>query len=316
MIDPKFRRLRVLHLVGADYHSAPNPLLLPLLTRGNRQRIESQVVHFVQGAAQFAVVRQSGLPVHEVALSSKRFSPAALFELKKIIKDFHPDVIHAWGSAAQFAAVALSGDKAPIVWSTARTTPLASKAKWMEKTLFNWNKKFAPRMSRIVYSSAVAGAQHRRVGLPEELGTVIAPGVDADRFKPDAAARQKVREQLELPKEAILVGMYAPFQPEFDYGTMLKAVGELIRTNQNLYCVVGGRGVVRGNAALMAMVGGGTLGGRTRVIGEWSDLNALFNACDVVCSSATTDNSRLLLAIAMLCGVVCVATGVGAQGEV
>jgi hypothetical protein len=64
------------------------------------------------------------------------------------------------------------------------------------------------------------------------------------------------------------------------------------------------------------MVGGGTLGTRTRVIGEWSDIGALFNACDVVCSSATTDVARLALAMSMLCGVMCVATGMGAQGEV
>jgi len=58
------------------------------------------------------------------------------------------------------------------------------------------------------------------------------------------------------------------------------------------------------------------LGTRTRLIGEWSDVASLFNACDVVCSSATTDSARLALAMAMSCGVLCVGTGVGAQGEV
>ena len=46
MADNKFRRLKVMHLVGADNSTAPNPLLLPLLTRGARQRIENEVVHF------------------------------------------------------------------------------------------------------------------------------------------------------------------------------------------------------------------------------------------------------------------------------
>jgi hypothetical protein len=160
----------------------------------------------------------------------------------------------------------------------------------------------------------VAAANYRRAGLPE-AGTVIAPGVDAERFKPDDAARERVRKQLELPKEAILVGMYAPFSPEFDHGTFLKAVGDLIRINSNLYCVLAGRGMVKGNAPLAALLGG-TLGTRTRIVGEWTDLSALFNACDVVCSSATTDAARLTLAMSMLCGVMCVGTGIGAQGEV
>jgi hypothetical protein len=66
----------------------------------------------------------------------------------------------------------------------------------------------------------------------------------------------------------------------------------------------------------MALVGGGTLAGRTQLLGEWSDLASLFNACDVVCSSAQNDGSRMQLVAAMLCGVPCVATGLGAQGEV
>jgi hypothetical protein len=66
----------------------------------------------------------------------------------------------------------------------------------------------------------------------------------------------------------------------------------------------------------MAMVGGGTLAQRVQLLGEWSDLATLFNACDVVCSSALNDGSRMTLVAAMLCGVPCVATGMGAQGEV
>ena len=66
----------------------------------------------------------------------------------------------------------------------------------------------------------------------------------------------------------------------------------------------------------MALVGGGTLGTRTHLLGEWSDVASLFNACDLVCSSALNDSSRMTLVMAMLCGVPCVATGMGAQGEV
>jgi hypothetical protein len=66
----------------------------------------------------------------------------------------------------------------------------------------------------------------------------------------------------------------------------------------------------------MALVGGGTLGTRVQLLGEWSDLASLFNACEVVCSSALNDGSRMTLVAAMLCGVPCVATGIGAQGEV
>ena len=306
--------------MGGDYHSAPNPLLLPLLTRGDRKRMELQVVNFVPGATQFAVVRQTGVPVHELALSS-RFSLGAYFELKKIVTEFRPDVLHAWGATAQWAALktASRGKKKkpiPVVWSISRSTPLSSKAGFLDKWAFNLSKKLASRCQHIVYPSASASAQHRRAGLPEDLSTIIAPGVDVDRFKPDPAARQRMRDKLKLHKDAILVGMYAPFAPEYDHATFIKAIGDLIKINANVYCILAGRAMTQGNAALMALVGGGTVGSHTHLLGEWSDLGALFNACDIVCSSALTDSTRFMLATAMLCGVPCVGTGLGAQGEI
>ena len=176
--------------------------------------------------------------------------------------------------------------------------------------------KAAPTADRIVYASEAGAAQHRRAGFPDGDQLTIPPGIDATRFKPDPAARRKIREQLHLGPEAFVIGMVAPFQPEYDHPTFMKAVGELIKANPHITVVLAGHGVQKGNAPLMALVGGGTLGGRTQLLGEWSDLASLFNACDVVCSSALNDGARMTLVAAMLCGVPCVATGMGAQGEV
>ena len=83
--------------------------------------------------------------------------------------------------------------------------------------------KAAPTADRIVYASDAGGAQHRRVGFPEGDQLTIPPGIDATRFKPDPAARRKIREQLHLGPEAFVIGMVAPFQPEYDHPTFLKA---------------------------------------------------------------------------------------------
>lgn len=166
----------------------------------------------------------------------------------------------------------------------------------------------------IVYSSSSLAANYGRLSFP--AGSVISLGVDTDRYKPDFAARKRVREQLQFGPKDFVIGMNAPFQPEYDYATFIKATAELIKYNPNVQVLIAGRGAQRGNAALMALLGGGTLASRTTLLGEWSDVSALFNACDVVCSSAINDSAAPMLAMAMLCGVQCVATGKGAQGEV
>ncbi|HKS54029.1 MAG TPA: glycosyltransferase [Steroidobacteraceae bacterium] len=294
-------------------------LLMPVLTRMPKQRVKTQVVCLAPGAVPAAVLRQSGVPVHDVALSRQRFSFGGFGELLKTAKAFKPDVIQAWGYTAQIVANQLRkrcDRKIKVVWSVSGTTPLPRGSGMIDRRKVKYAAKAAPTADRIVYASEAGAAQHRRAGFPDDEHLTIPPGIDATRFKPDPAARLKIREQLHLPPEAFVIGMAAPFQPEFDHPTFLKAVGELIKMNPHVSVVLAGHGIQKGNGPLMALVGGGNLGSRVQLLGEWSDLASLFNACDVVCSSAQNDGARMTLVAAMLCGVPCVATGLGAQGEV
>src|SRR5215217_466003 len=292
---------------------------MPPLTRMPKQRVKTQVVCLAQGAVPAAVLRQSGVPVHDVALSRQRFSFGGFGDLVKAAKAFKPDVIHAWGYTAQIVANQVRkrcDRKIKVVWTIASTAPLPRGAGMIDRRKIKYAAKAAATADRIVYASDAGAAQHRRAGFPEGEQLTIPPGIDATRFKPDPAARLKIREQLHLAAESFVIGMVAPFQPEYDHLTFLKAVGELIKSNPHVVVVLAGHGVQKGNGPLMALVGGGTLGTRVQLLGEWSDLASLFNACDVVCSSALNDSARMTLVAAMLCGVPCVATGMGAQGEV
>jgi hypothetical protein len=252
-------------------------------------------------------------------LSKHRFSTSAFGQLIKTVHAFRPDVIQAWGHTAQIVSTWLQKRcewETKLVWSVSGTAPLGRKPGLMDRQKLKYAAKFSSRANSIVYTSEAAASLHRRAGFPEDGHTIVPLGVDPTRFKPDFTSRGKVREQLGLPEEAFVIGMMAPFQPEYDYPTLLKAVGELIKTNPNVAVLLAGHGVQKGNAPLMALVGGGTLGTRTQLLGEWSDVASFFNACDLACSSALTDNGRMSLVMAMLCGVPCVATGMGAQGEV
>ena len=292
---------------------------MPLLTRLPKQRVKSQVVVLAPNFAPGAVLRQAGVPVHEVAFSTQRFSFGAPAELFNTIRLMRPEIIQAWGLTAQLVALAVRARcdwKPKIVWSAADTAPLTKHASLLQRQKLKLAAKFAAKADRIVYTSDAAAGLHRRVGFPDARPAIIPPGVDALRCKPDYALRRKVREQLGLPANAFVVGMVAPFQLESDHATFLQGVGELIKTNPNIYVLLAGHGVQRGNAPLMALVGGGTLGTRTQLLGDWSDISSFYNACDVACSSSRSDTARMTLVMAMLCGVPCVATGMGAQGEV
>lgn len=321
MSDENLRQLRILHIVGSGGVPAglQQSLFMPLLTRMPKQRVKAQVVCLSPGAVPASVLRQNGVPVHDVPLSRQRFALHGFRDLLQAVRLFRPDVIQAWGHTAQIISGLVRKRcewKPRVVWNVANTAPLARDAGFIDRQKLKVAARLSAGADRIVYTSEAGASQHRRAGFPDGGHLAVSPGVDAARFKPDSSVRHKVREQLQLEPEAFVIGMVAPFQPEYDYATLLKAVGDLIKTNPGISVVLAGHGVQKGNGSLMALVGGGTLGTRTQLLGEWSDVAALLNACDMVCSSALTDNARMTLVMAMLCGVPCVATGMGAQGEV
>lgn len=310
-----------MHLVSSGGAAGPaqQALFMPMLTRMPKARVKAVVVALAPNTVPGAVLRQHGVPVYDVALSRERFSIGAFGQLLKTLRSFKPDIIQAWGLTAAIVSHwlrARSDWEVKTIWSPTPTAPLSRKPGFIDTRKLALAVQLSKRADKIVYTSEAAASAHRRAGFPEEGYAIVPLGVDPTRFKPDFAVRRKVREQLNLDHDAFVIGMLAPFQPEYDHATLLKAAGELIKTNPKVSVLLAGHGVQRGNGALTALVGGGTLGTRTQLLGEWSDVAAFYNACDVACSSATTDHLRTSLIAAMLCGVPCVATGMGAQGEV
>lgn len=318
--QPDLRQLRILHIVDATGVSGDmqQQLFMPLLTRMPQDRVKAQVASLSPGAVPAAVLRQCRIPVHDVHFSRRRFSWRAMHDLMRATRQFRPDVIQAWGHTAQLLSMLLASrcDWRPrIVWSVVESAPLASDTGVLERWKWKGVMRLSARVDRIVYASEAGAAQHRRAGFPAVGYVMVPPGVDAIRFKPDSAARGKLREQLQIDPAAFVIGMSAPFRPQADHATVLKAVADLVKSHSRIVVLLAGHGIQKGNAALAALLGSGSLATRTHLLGEWSDLATLYNACDVVCSSALHDGSRMQLAMAMLCGVPCIATGLGAQGE-
>lgn len=325
-------RFRILHLLSASHMDAGQPAnmalavqLLSLVSRIDQSHFELRVINFAPSDKTAVLLRQTGLPVYDIELSRHRWSVGALSELRKQIGNFKPDLIHAWGHTAQLATrlanrrVGAPG-ATPIIWTmpgrSAATSAKPAEAHWLDRLKLRSLLKQAARPEHVIYPSVSSAAQHKRLGFPEQNAIIINPGVDAERFKPDARAGQQLREQLKLDASAFVIGMHAPFLPESDYATFVRATAELIKYHPNIFVLAAGRGVQRGNSGVMALLGGGTLANRTSLLGEWSDMNGFFNACDVVCCSALDDSGASMLASAMLSGVPCVGTGKGLQGEV
>ena len=170
------------------------------------------------------------------------------------------------------------------------------------------------RADAIVYCSAVARAQHQRIGFAASRAVVIPNAVDAEHFRPDAGARERLAALCGIPEGSAIVGTVARVHPMKDHVAMVQAVASLLAAGRDVHAVLIGAGQPDGPARTEAVRLG--IADRVACLDARDDVAALVPGLDVYLqSSAWGEAFPLAVAEAMAAGVSCVVTDVGDCGE-
>ena len=170
---------------------------------------------------------------------------------------------------------------------------------------------FSRGPAAIIYNSRVAAAQHEAIGYCAARRAIIPNGFDCRRFRPDERAREEVRAELRVSREALLVGLIARFHPVKDHATFLQAAAQVARAHPAVRFLLAGTGVTGEQPGLRKLVAEHRLRDRVFLLGERSDVPRLTAALDIACSSSWIEGFSNTIGEAMACGVPCVATGDG-----
>lgn len=110
--------------------------------------------------------------------------------------------------------------------------------------------------------------------------TVVAPGVDTDRFRVlDDAARRAARERFGIPIDAELIVGVSRLVPRKGFDTAIAAVARMARARPNLELVIAGAGRDEGRLARLARDRGAPVRFLGRV--SFEDLPLLYGCADV-----------------------------------
>jgi glycosyltransferase involved in cell wall biosynthesis len=142
---------------------------------------------------------------------------------------------------------------------------------------------------------------------------VIPNGFDTDVFRPDAEARARVRRELAVADDAVLVGLPARFDPQKDHATFLTAAANVHAKRSNAVFVLCGEGTTVSNAKLEPLLKRSQVPpAAMRLLGERHDMPAVMAALDVVVSSsAFGEGFPNVLGEGMAAGAIPVATDSG-----
>lgn len=259
-------------------------------------------------------LRDKGIRVDSVHLPRRRIpAPRAIARLWRLIRADRADVVQAWmyHSNLLSALVGKAAGARTICWNIRRsgfhedTLPASTK---VVARLGAWLSHFVP--DAIIYCAYSAAKWHVEFGYDPDRVAVIQNGVDTRRFSPSAAAREAVRRELGIPSDDLVIGSVARFHADKDHKTLFAAVKQAAASNPGLKCLLVGKGT-EPNGPLARLAEQSGITDQVILLGPRSDLTAIMNALDLHVTSSVTEGFPNVIAEAMACGTLCVATDVG-----
>ena len=307
---------KVLHVITSLDTGGAQMMLFKLL-KGMRQESHFvvEVVSLTSVGPVGEHIRALGIPV--TALGMQRGVPDLRSMLRLIghIRRFRADVVQTWMYHADLMggiAAKLAGTRA-VVWNIRHST-LNPEG---DKPLLTWTVRVCAKLSRwipskIIVCSETAQETHVQVGYYKPRMRVIPNGFELEQFRPDAKAREAVRQELGLSPKTLLIGLIARFHPQKDHHTFVKAASALLRVEPDIHFILCGEDISWGNQMLEGWIDEADIRNRFHLLGWRDDLPQLTASLDIATMCSFFGEAfPNVVGEAMACGVPCVVTNVG-----
>jgi glycosyltransferase involved in cell wall biosynthesis len=165
---------------------------------------------------------------------------------------------------------------------------------------------------RVIGVSGEIASDLERVGIPKRKLEVIENGIDVDRyseFKLEPKDAEKVREELGLDRDSIIIGSLGRLTEQKDYQTLIRAAAEALKENEALEFMVAGEGELR--SALIKECRDLGIENRFHFLGFRNDKEKLLKLMNVFVLSSLDEGLPIAMLEAMAAGLPVVTTPVG-----
>lgn len=260
-------------------------------------------------------IRTAGIPIYTLKMHRGVPDPWAIWRLMILLSKEKPEILQTWMSHANLLGLIVGKlVKVPyIVWGIRNSNLDPQKSKKMTIRVTKWCARLSRFSSAIVSCSDVGRKVHIVLGYRPDKIRVIPNGFDLEIFKPDGNAQKKIRDELGLSRNTILIGLMARFDPQKNHANFLQAATILGRYFPNVHFILCGDGVIPDNKNLFRLVQQSKITNRVHLLGRREDMPKITAALNIASSSSSSygEGFANVIGEAMSCGVPCVVTDVG-----
>jgi glycosyltransferase involved in cell wall biosynthesis len=306
--------IRVCHII-TDLDVAGAEMMLAQLARGmDPTRFKVKVVSLIEPGRMADELRAAGVDVETLNVIRGQPSLRGAARMIALLRRERPAIVQTWLYHADLLGLvgAWFAGRPKVVWNVRSTDMWVGPQTWFFHGLIKLLALLSPLPTAVVANSVAGMTKHQHIRYRPRRWIHIPNGVDTDRFRPRPEQRTALRQALDLPDGAPVIGMVARFHDMKDHATFLAAARIFLQQHPNAVFLLAGLGTDPGPSELTKRVVEAGLTGKVRGLGVRRDLENVYPAFDLMTlTSAYGEGCPNVLLEAMACGLPCVATDVG-----
>lgn len=304
-------RIKVLYLIKVLAPGGAEQLLLTHLRLLDRARFEAHVAHIFDRGGDFPEQVRSSCDA--TIRLSRRNSPRSygVVRLARLLLGTRYDVVHI---------------HSPVLGSMARLIVRLRPRRWRPRIVTTehlvwhgyhpatrWLNRWTTRDDDRIYAVSVAVRDSIVVPRPDRVRLLV-HGVDLDRFATTDESRSRMRSELGVSDQTLLIGCVANFREQKNHALLVEILAELSRRTVDYRCAMVGAGPLE--EATRRLVAARGLEGAVSILGVRDDVPALLGAMDVVVLTSLWEGLPVAVMEALAAGRPIVATDVDGIHEV
>ena len=300
--------IRVLWLAKGLGKGGMEELLLNHARAGNRATFSYRAAYVVDRPHSIVDdLRDEGVPVRRLG-TGRIADPRWILDLLTELKDGEVDILHVHsplpGSIARLVLSVVNRHVKVVVTEHNRWDRYARPTRWVNRATFGLN------------DAALAVSADCRSTMPPKIQArvrVLEHGLDANAVLRSLDQRQRVREELGIAADSIVIGTVANLREQKNYPLMLATAKSVLAEHPDVVFLAVGQGPLE--ESLTRLHDELELGDRFRFLGFRPDATDVMAALDVFMLSSHHEGLPVALMEAMTLGLPIVSTAVGGIPE-
>jgi glycosyltransferase involved in cell wall biosynthesis len=304
--------MKVIHIiVGLQVGGAE--MMLKKLIDATYQDFDYTVISLTELGVIGSALKDNGVNVYPLGLKNLLSMPMVFIKIIFLLLKIKPDVVQTWMYHADFLgglAAKLTGVK-KIIWGI-RSTNIehnGSKITLLIRKMCAYLSYFIP--DKIICAANASKEAHVKVGYDSSKMVIIPNGFDTEKIKFSAEGRASVRNEFNIPSDAVVVGSVGRFNPVKNHKLFVDAALHVLEKNSNIFFLMVGRDVDISNPFFYELINKSKFKENFKLVGEQKDVIPYYSAMDIFCLHSLSEGFPNVLAEAMSIGTICISTDVG-----